>query len=475
MSGLVLRTYHALPASVRSVAATLRGLYLRWWRYGPGSERLVEEALERERWSAERWRVWQEERLAYVLHRAATRVPYYREQWQARRRGGDRVSWDVLAHWPILEKEPLRRNPAAFVADDREVRRMFHDQTSGTTGTPLDLWKSRDTVRAHFALSAARTRSWNGVSPRDRWAILGGQLVASAEQEQPPFWVWNAALHQLYMSSYHLAPALIPPYLDALARYRVAYLFGYTSSLYALAREALRLKRRDLRMAVAITNAEPVPDRERETIAEAFGCPVRETYGASESVVAASECEAGRLHQWPEMGLLEVLDADRPVPPGAFGEFVCTGLLNADMPLIRYRIGDCGRLPPDDAPCSCGRVLPQIASIDGRTDDVLITRDGRRVHWLNPVFYGIPVRQAQIVQEALDRIRVLYAPAPEFDAASSRTIVERLRDRMSDVAVILEEVREIPRVANGKVRAVISNLAPAEREAARRAARGVAP
>ena len=97
------------------------------------------------------------------------------------------------------------------------------------------------------------------------------------------------------------------------------------------------------------------------------------------------------------------------------------------------------------------------------------------MHWLNPVFYGIPVRQAQIVQEALDRIRVLYAPAPEFDAASSRKIVERLRDRMSDVAVILEEVREIPRVANGKVRAVISNLAPAEREAARRAARGVAP
>jgi len=277
------------------------------------------------------------------------------------------------------------------------------------------------------------------------------------------------------MSSYHLAPALIPPYLDALARYRVAYLFGYTSSLYALAREALRLKRRDLRMAVAITNAEPVPDRERETIAEAFGCPVRETYGASESVVAATECEAGRLHQWPEMGLLEVLDADRPVPPGAFGEFVCTGLLNADMPLIRYRIGDCGRLPPDDVPCACGRVLPQIASVHGRTDDVLITRDGRRVHWLNPVFYGIPVRQAQIVQEALDRIRVLYAPAPEFDTASSRKIVERLRDRMSDVAVILEEVREIPRVANGKVRAVISNLAPAEREAARRAARGVAP
>jgi len=78
---------------MRSVAASLRGLYLRSWRYGPESERLVAEALEREHWSAERFKAWQEERLASVLHRAATCVPYYREQWAARRRQGDRASW----------------------------------------------------------------------------------------------------------------------------------------------------------------------------------------------------------------------------------------------------------------------------------------------------------------------------------------------------------------------------------------------
>jgi len=134
------KLYHRLPYPLRVLAVSARGYYLRWWRYGPETDCLVEEALERETWSLNRWKAWQEERLAYVLHRAATQVPYYRDQWQERRRHGDRASWEVLANWPILKKEPLRANPRAFVADDCDVRRMFHLHTSGTTGTPLSLY-----------------------------------------------------------------------------------------------------------------------------------------------------------------------------------------------------------------------------------------------------------------------------------------------------------------------------------------------
>src|SRR5713101_5601782 len=102
MSDTLLKLYHRLPAPIRSVAASLRGLYLRSWRYGPETERLVEEALEREHWSPERWKAWQEERLGYILHRAATQVPYYREQWTTRRRRGDQTSWGYLENWPTL-------------------------------------------------------------------------------------------------------------------------------------------------------------------------------------------------------------------------------------------------------------------------------------------------------------------------------------------------------------------------------------
>jgi phenylacetate-CoA ligase len=473
MSDAVLRLYHRLPAPLRSAAATARGQYLRMWRYGPEMERLVAEARQREYWGPERWHSWREERLASLLHRAATQVPYYREEWLARRRRGDRASWEVLENWPLLEKEPLRAHPTAFVADDCDVRRMYPVHTSGTTGKPLELWRRRATVRGLYALSEVRDRGWNGVSRDDRWAMLGGQLVTPVGQRRPPFWIWNGGLNQLYMSSYHLASDLIPYYLDALQRYRVRYLWGYTSSLHALAQEVARLGRRDLRMEVAITNAEPVFEYQREAIASAFQCPVRQTYGMAEMAAAASECPCGSLHLWPEVGWIEVLDGDQPVANGAPGDLVCTGLMNTDMPLIRYRVRDRGTLSPAHRRCGCGRTLPMLASLEGRIDDVLYTTDGRRIGRLDPVFKAnLPVHEAQIVQEALKQVRVRYVPAADCTPEALCSIVERLQTRMGPVEVIFEPVGEVPRTPNGKFRAVICDLPAAQKEALSRGPAG---
>ena len=465
MNDRLLHIYHRLPPAARNLVASLHGHRLRSRRYGPETDRLVAQAIERECWSSDDWEAWQNERLAFVLRRAATQVPYYREQWTRRRRNGDRASWEYLENWPLLDKEPIRANPTSFVADDCDTRRMFHVGTSGTTGKPLDIWLSRGTLRQWYALFEARGREWYGVSRHDRWANLGGQLVTPVNKDRPPFWVWNAALHQLYMSSHHLSPALIPHYLDALSRFRVAYLWGYTSSLYALAQEALRLGRH-LSMSVAITNAEPVFEYQRQAIADAFRCDVRETYGMAEIAAAAGECEAGNLHTWPEAGVLEVAEDDGPVSSGESGELVCTGLMNADMPLIRYRAGDRGALTKNDISCSCGRTLPLLGSIEGRTDDVLYTSDGRQIGRLDHVFKAnLPVREAQIVQETLDTLRVRYVPAADYSADAGRSMVERLRDRMGAVDVILEQVNDVPRTANGKFQAVVCNLPSEERPA----------
>jgi phenylacetate-CoA ligase len=147
------------------------------------------------------------------------------------------------------------------------------------------------------------------------------------------------------------------------------------------------------------------------------------------------------------------------VGPGEPGEFICTSLLNPDMPLVRYRVGDRGRLASDATQCSCGRTLPIIDAIEGRTNDSLRTADGRTVFWLNPIFYGLPVRESQIEQESLTRTTVRVAPAAGFDRARhAKVITQRLRDRMGDVDVNLELLEEIPRTANGKLRAVISRV-----------------
>lgn len=469
-----LGLYHRLPGPPRSLAASVRGYQLRRWRYGPETERLAEAARERETWPPERWEAWRQERLAEVLRRAATEVPYYRRQWADRRRRGDRGSWEELANWPLLRKESVRATPAAFLAEDCDRRRMLHLRTSGSSGTPIQLWRSRRTDRAWYALFGARNLGWNGVSRADRWAILGGRLVAPFAQRRPPFWVWNAGLQQLYLSSYHLAPRNVPDYLDAVRRWRPTFMLGYPSSMHALARSVLELGLEPPALKVAISNAEPLFEHQRQAIAAAFGCPVRDTYGMVELVAAASECQAGTLHLWPEVGIVEVLrdETAQSLAEGQTGRFVCTGLLNADMPLIRYAVGDRGALASATEACRCGRSLPALQAIEGRLDDVLLTPDGRRIGRLDPVFQGdLAVSEAQIVQESLERIRVRFVPAAGYAAGHGQEIIRRLRARLGDVEVVLEPVEQLPRSAGGKLRGVVSQLTSGDGDAALRDAR----
>lgn len=461
MKSRLMPLYRRLSPQLRSVAGTIYGSYLARWRYGPETDRLVAEALEREHWSPEKWSAWQSARLAKLLHRARHRVPYYRELWDAREREGEVGSWESLANWPVLTKEIVRARPQDFVADDVRAKALFRLETSGTSGTPVTTWRSRKTMRAWYALFEARSRRWYGVTRHDRWAILGGQEVVPAARSEPPFWVWNAALRQLYLSTLHISPGTTQQYLDALRKYRVVHLYGYSSSLAELARATLERGLDAPRMVAAVTNAEPLTPQQRALISRAFGCPTFASYGMSEAVAYASECGAGTMHLWPEAGVVEVLEDERDVQvtAGQPGRLVCTGLLNDDMPLIRYEVGDRGALPPDAEACACGRTLPRLASIEGRTNDSILTVDGRRVFWLNPVFYGLPVHEAQVVQRSLAELVVNVVPAEGFDASTRSTVVERIRHRVGDVEVDVRELASIARGPNGKFRFLVSELA----------------
>ncbi|MDX1981231.1 MAG: hypothetical protein SFV51_13250, partial [Bryobacteraceae bacterium] len=135
--------FHSLPYPLRVLAASVRGYQLRQRRYGGGNtSQLVQETLERDHWTAKHWRKWHEERLGFVLHRAATRVPWYRALWEERRRRGDQSSWEYLENWPVLEKDEFRQNSRMFVADDCDPNRLIHLVTSGTTGSPTDIWET---------------------------------------------------------------------------------------------------------------------------------------------------------------------------------------------------------------------------------------------------------------------------------------------------------------------------------------------
>jgi phenylacetate-CoA ligase len=456
-----LSIYHRLPYPLKVAAASWRGSKLKRLRYGPDTERLVADALERESWSTDRWAEWQAERLASLLERAARSVPYYREFWSREERVSGKARPTELSDWPVLPKEAVKRRPEAFVRDDCDLSSLYRERTGGTTGSPMSVYLTQEALRDWYALFEARGRRWNGVSRHDRWAIFGGQLVAPFDRDRPPFWVRNYPGRQLYLSTHHLARRNAAAYVDALARFRPTHLVVYPSSVAALAGWMLEEGLTVPGVRVIISNAEGLVENQRKAIEKAFGCPVRNTYGMAEMAASASECEVGSMHIWPEVGVIESIPSERPED----GEkIVLTGLLNDGMPLIRYEVGDRLSGSAEPVACPCGRGLPIMRDVLGRSNDMVRTPDGRKVFWLNSAFYDLPIREAQVIQETADRLRVLAVPGPAYTSETTEQLVQRLIQRVGRMRIDVELVELVPRKSNGKFRGVVSMLPDMQRE-----------
>lgn len=458
-----LGLYHRLPYFLKVAAASARGYQLRRWRYGRDTQKLITEALERDTWTRAEWQKWREEKLEYLLDRAANQVPYYQNYWQQQKKSRNRASWLYLENWPILEKETLRLQPKAFLAGDCNPDRMYMDHTGGTTGTPINIYESQRTLHKWYAIFEARVRGWHRVSKDEVWGIFGGQLVIPTNRKKPPYWVFNYGLNQLYLSTFHISSNTAKDYVQGLCRYAPTHLIVYPSSASYLAHLIIDQNLTPPRSIRKIfSNAELLLPEQRETLEKAFHCPVVNTYGMGELVAAGSECQHKSLHIWPDIGIIECYDEEygffSEPQDSRVGEYIVTGLLNTDMPLIRYRLGDRGDLP-DNLKCLCGRGLPVIDNLQGRTNDMILTPDGRKLFWFNSVFYEKPIIESQIVQEKIDKTVIYIVPGKGFSPVTKTEILDAMRSRVGD-QMDLEIVTTdfIPRTKAGKLQAIISQI-----------------
>ncbi len=455
------RLYLRAPYPLKVVAASLHGRRLSARRYSADTPKMVSQAIERETWGRSRWQEWQQQTLETVLQNAAIKIPYYSNYWD--QHGGTSNNPRVLNldQWPVLQRTTVRANPSQFLDPSIARSKLLSWTTSGSSGTPLTMFASRDTVRAWYGLAEARWRHWYGLDRNQSWAIFGGQQVTDPKRSKPPFWVWNSGLHQLYMSVYHLTDDTTASYLKALQDHRIHYLYGYTSALVDLAVRTRRLGCDIPPLACAITNAEPITAEQRKLIEEGLGCPVKETYGMAEMVAAASECNHGRLHWWHDAGHLEhlSLDQDRPADRSEVGRLVVTGLLNPVMPLIRYEVGDLGVLDDPSESCSCGRSLRVVREITGRIEDAVITPDGRSVTRFHAIYYGLPVVAGQVIQRNTEQlaVRVVLADGIKIEEVEPQ-LRQNIADRVGPMEVTVEAVDALLTGAGGKVRGVISRL-----------------
>ena len=449
--------YARLPLWGQHLAVSLYGLYWHWLRFGPGYKAFVHDYLEREQFSEQEWRAWQQTQLKQILQTAATNVPYYNRVWSREEKSAAMLG--RLVDLPLLEKGPLRHNAEDFVRDDLRPRPKLVFHTSGSTGTPIASIWTVDDLRDSLALREVRSARWAGTSFKLPRATFSGRIVEPDSQKCRQCYRFNTIERQVYFSAFHLSHKTAQYYIEALHKHNIQWLTGYAVSYYHLAKFILEQELQVPPLRAVVTTSEKITPPMRQAMERAYDCPVFEEYSTVENVIFASECEHGRLHVSPDVSVVEILKQDgTPCEPGEIGEVVVTSLARRYQPFIRYCLGDLAMW--DAEACPCVRAMPVLKEVVGRIEDVVIGPDGRQMVRFHGIFVDQPhVREGQIIQEAIDRIRVKVATTPEFNGQDVRDIQRRIQQRLGlHVLVVVEPVESIPRTAAGKFQAVVSEL-----------------
>lgn len=465
MPGLVDRFYQASPIWVQQAMVAAYGV---WWhrrRFNPTFHAIVRDFESRDRASADALHAYAARKLAVLLERAAA-SPYYRPLVA----GADlRDPFAALARLPFLTKETLRSSSRELLTAT-PPRGTLVQRSSGTTGTPSEIYYDREMHAFELAVPEARNLRWAGVNYRDRRVMFGARKICHWAQQEPPFWRVNPYEDMAYCSIYHLSPRYLDSYLAFLARYKPAVVMGYPSALGPLAQFALERRFAMPPARAVITTSETLTDETRRALERVWGCRVWDRYGAVEGCLFASQCEHGRYHVSPDVGVVEIVDATGAAcAPGVIGEVVATGLHNTLQPLIRYRLGDAARWAVDQT-CPCGRHMPILEAIEGRFEDICFTLDGRKVLRFDTVFKGVAtIKEAQVIQRAPDHFEILVVEGAGFSPTDVATLQANMALHVGPVRTQITSVPEIPRSPSGKFRAVLCQLTAEQKRTLERA------
>jgi phenylacetate-CoA ligase len=449
--------YYAAPFFLKNLLASAYGVVQRCDRYGRSYREARSFLQAAQYWSRDELEAYSWNLAREFVRRALASVPYYR-----RTRHHSRVDHPSdLPGIPVLSKNEVRDHLQQFCADD--LKRIPHRwrHTSGTTGKSLVFPLSHECFQREYAFRVLHY-SWGGVdfAGRDKIALCAGHPVAFYDRMTPPFWVHDFANNCMLLSSYHLTNENLPHYIAALERFQPVMIGGYPSSVYLLALAYQKHGRGTLRLRSVFTASETLFDRQRRTIASAFGAKVFNWYGNSEMCANIVECEQGELHLKLEHSYVEILNAEQaPCRPGETGRLVCTGFGNEAFPLLRYDVGDVVTLSKNQTP-KCGRGGRLIDEVIGRMEDYVVTPDGRFVGRLDHLFKDSRhVKEAQIVQNRIDELVVRLVTDEAYGARDEGAIREEGRLRLgSSIALRFEYVDQLPRSRNGKTRFIESSL-----------------
>jgi phenylacetate-CoA ligase len=396
-------------------------------------------------------------KLKALISHAYENVPYYRKLFaSAGIKPADIKGVEDLAKIPTTSKLKLQSlKSEEILARNVDLDRCISDVTSGSTGIPLRVYFTPEDYM-HRSLIFIRTFMETGYRLTHRQAIVCDTRFLSNKE----YWFQRLGI---FRKKYVPVQLDMEKQLAILKSFKPNYIHGYPLSLAEIAYEMLNKGIKDITPRMVCTGAELVSKKTREIINKVFKVDMVDTYATIESGLIAWECFARKgYHLNIDSTVMEVLKDDRAALPGESGRVVITNLHSFAMPIIRYELRDVCILSEDT--CTCGIALPLMRIIEGRTDDMIRTPQGRIIspNSITNVMEAVNgVRQFKIVQEQENTLLVQIVKARDFSDDAPETARKLLRELIGeDMEIMIQFVSSIPKDKTGKLRAVISNCNP---------------
>lgn len=400
----------------------------------------------------------QEKRLKNLIQHAYNKVNYYRKLFDRTGIKPEHIKTiQDLVRIPITTRKELQALPKReIIARDIDLSRCFDLHSSGSTGIPLVIFLGIREIISR-GLFYRRMFSENGCRFMDK----NKTMIITNPQHFRISKIWFnylGILQEKYISTLEEPQKQLKVILE----FKPQIIRGVASSLKNLAIEIQKKRIKGINPRLIFSTAELMSKQDREFITSIFKAELFDYYSCHECGIIAWECKEHLGHHIDiENVIVEFIKEDGTyAKTGEEGEVVITSLDSYTMPFIRYKIGDIG--VPSDERCPCGRTLPLIKRILGRSNDYFILPNGKKVYFyfLRQALRDImEVGQFQMIQQRKDKVRINIVKNDDFSLKTIVKIKENCKVILgNDVELAINIVEKINNSGCGKLQDIKSEL-----------------
>jgi len=407
--------------------------------------------------SANKWT--KEEIDAYHLKKLQSQVQVAYDKCPAYKKLYDDAKIDVFSFtqlsdfkkFPFIDKSFINNNIEALCMRDKNSAGVDYVTTGGTSGIPLTFYINASRSQIEYAYLVD---GWSrtGFKLGDIKAVLRGTVTGENQKKNQSY---DPIFNEYYYSSFHMNEKNMREYILHLKSLKNCFLHVYPSSIYQLARFAKKENIKFTNIKAVLAESENIEPDQRELVEEVFDCHYYSSYGHSEKLVAAGECEFSHdYHVWPTYGYLELIDkqGDIITKKGEVGEIVGTGFINTVMPFIRYRTGDFAEFVGSHCE-KCNRNHLMIRKIRGnKAQEYLIAEDRSLIPWTAINMHDDTfdeVLQYQLYQYTPGKAIIKIIGNHSFDKAKEKLIIKniglKLKGRIEVSVLVVDSLKKTKR------------------------------